>query len=268
MKNLFCRLTMIVFLCLPAAQGGAQQSIEIIELQNRPAAEIIPLIEPLLGPDDVVTGTGFRLIVRVAPATLSQLREVLSAFDAVPRNLTVSVRRGGVETAREREVRLQGRIGDVTVGDGSGSRIIYRQTNDRDSGVQTLRVLEGQTAFIHAGESIPVLRHGGIVLPGAVIGPEIDYRDLERGFLVRPWATPDGRVRIDIQQVDERESRSGGGRIDFQRVDTVLSGGIGEWIRIAGVEHRRDSTERRVLGTRRDQGAGETEIHVRVDWAD
>jgi hypothetical protein len=190
MKNLFCRLTLMLFLCLPAAQAGAQQSIEIIDLQNRPAAEIIPLIEPLLGPDDVVTGTGFRLIIRVAPATLSQLREVLSAFDAVPRNLVVSVRRGGVETTREREAQLQGRIGDVTVGDGSGSRIIHRQTNDRDRGVQTLRVLEGQAAFIHAGESVPVLRHGGIVLPGAVVGPEVDYRDLERGFLVRPWATP------------------------------------------------------------------------------
>jgi hypothetical protein len=243
--------------------------IEVIDLQHRPAAEVIPLVSPILGPEDALTGTGFQLIIRAAPATIAQVREVLAALDAPARNLVVSVRRGGLDTSSERGIDVQGQIGGPMTEDRLGVRVIGRQTTDRTGDVQTLRVLEGQQAFIRSGESIPYRSTDVILVPGGAVATSgIDYRDLDRGFLVRPSVGPERRVRLEILQVDERLSQMGRGRIDTQRVDTVLSGEIGEWIRIGGIDSRRDASGRWILGAGSQQTTQGVDIHVRVDWAD
>lgn len=268
MKSFTQTLLLVLCLSVPSALADARSVFEVLDLRHRPAAELIPLIEPLLGPEDAVTGAGMQLILRTTPARLAEVRMALDRLDAPAVNLIVSVRRGSRDLSRERELQLSGPLGPVIAGEASRGQILYRRTGDRDSGVQTLRVLEGQVALIRTGEVVPRLRHGPILFPGgAVIGPGIDDRELERGFLVRPLLAGDGRVRLEIRQVHERESRAGGGRIDVQSVDTVLVGGLGEWIRVAGVEEQRVRSEQRILGTRREQGEDETEIHVRVDLA-
>ncbi|MFO8152980.1 hypothetical protein [Thioalkalivibrio sp.] len=266
MRYLLHTLVLSLMLGLAAVQAQPRASIEVIDLQHRSADEIIPLIEPLLGPEDALTGTGMRLILRSGPETLAQVRQVLESVDAAPANLLISVRRGALGGALEQEAQVQGRVGRVIIGDGSGTRIISRRTTERDASVQTLRVLEGQTALIRAGESVPRVQQGPVVLPGGgLVGPEIEYRELERGFLVRPSIAGGDRVRLEIQQVHERDARGGGGRTEFQQVDTVLSGRLGEWIPIAAAGERRDLSGQRILGTRREQGDGELDIHVRVD---
>jgi type II secretory pathway component GspD/PulD (secretin) len=269
MGQMLRRLVVVLTLYMVAAQAGQAASIEVIELRHRTAAEMIPLLEPLLGPDEVLTGTGMRLILRSGPATLGEIRRILETLDTAPVNLIISVRRGALSGASELELDVQGRAGSVAIGDGSGTRVIRRQTADRDSAVQTLRVLEGQTALIRSGESVPSAQPGLIVWPGGgVITSGVEYRDVERGFLVRPRVGGDDRVRLEITQVHEQSSRAGGGRIDFQQVDTVLVGRFGEWIRIAGAEERRDLSGQRILGTSRAQREEETDIHVRVDRAE
>lgn len=268
MKNFLQTLLLGCCLSVPAALADTRSAIEVLDLQHRPAAELIPLIEPLLGPGDAVTGTGMQLVLRTTLARLAEVRMALETLDVPPVNLIVSVWRGSLDRSREQELRLGGRLGPVSPGEGYGGQILYRRTTDRDSGVQTLRVLEGQVALIRTGEVVPWPRHGPILVPGGVvIGPGVEDRELQRGFLVRPLLGGEGRVRLEIQQVHERESRSGGGRIELQSVDTVLVGGLGEWLRIAGVEEQRDRSGQRILGTRRERGEDETEIHVRVDLA-
>ena len=259
-------LGVVLILSLAAAQADQRVSIEVIELQHRTAEEMIPLLEPLLGSGEVVTGTGMSLILRSNPATLADVRQVLETMDAAPANLLVSVRRGALGGSSEREVQVQGRVGGVDVGEGSGTRIILRQTADRDSSIQTLRVMEGQTALIRTGESVPRGQPGLILLPrGSLIVPGLDYRDVERGFLVRPRVGGDDRVQLEIRQLHEREARAGGGRFEFQQVDTVLSGPLGEWIRIAGVEEQQAASGQRILGVRGETRDDEVDIHVRVD---
>lgn len=250
--------------------ASERMAIEMIDLQQRTAVELVPLVEPLLGPGEAVTGTGMHLILRSTPETLAQVRQLLDRLDTAPVNLLISVRRGSDSAAVERELQLQGRVGDVVVGDGSGTRIIRRATADRDASVQTLRVVEGQTALIRTGESVPQAGLGPIVLlpGGALAVPGIDYRDIERGFVVRPQLGDGDRVRLEIRQFHDRESRTGGGRIEVQEVDTVLSGALGEWIRVAGGSERRDTSGQRILGTRRAGQDAELEIYLRVDRAD
>jgi type II secretory pathway component GspD/PulD (secretin) len=271
MGQTFRRLVVVLALalCMAVAQAVQAASTEVIELRHRTAAEMIPLLEPLLGPDDVLTGTGMRLVLRSGPTTLGEIRRILETLDAAPADLVISVRRGALGVGSELGLDVQGRAGPVVIGDGSGTRVIQRQTAARDSSVQTLRVLEGQTALIRTGESVPTAQPGLIVWPrGDVITSGVEYRDVERGFLVRPWVGGDDRVRLEISQVHEQASRAGGGRIEFQQVDTVIVGGLGEWIRIAGVGEQRDASGQRTLGTSRTQREVETDIHVRVDRAE
>jgi hypothetical protein len=269
MRRLPSWLTLLMMLAGPMAQADAGSLIEVIDLQHRPATEVIPLVSPLLGPEDAVTGTGFQLIIRATPATIAQVREVLGALDTPARNLIVNVRRGGLDTSSERGIDVQGQLGRPMAEDRLGVRVIGRQTTDRTGDLQTLRVLEGQQAFIRSGESIPYRSTGVILIPGGVLAAsEIDDRDLDRGFLVRPSVGPDRRVRLEILQVDERLSQMGRGRIDTQRVDTVLSGEIGEWIRIGGIDSQRDASGRWILGAGSQQTTQDVEIHVRVDLAD
>jgi hypothetical protein len=268
MRNLPPWFALLLALAGALAPASAGSLIEVIDLQHRPAAEVIPLIGPLLGPEDAVTGTGFQLIVRAAPATIAQVREVLETLDTPARNLLVSVRRGGLDTSSERGIDVQGQIGRPIAEDRLGVRVIGRQTTDRTGDLQTLRVLEGQQAFIRSGESIPYRSTGVILIPGGAFAASgIDYRDLERGFLVRPSIGPDRRVRLEILQVDERLSQRGRGRIDVQQVDTVLSGELGEWIQIGGVDSRRDASGRWIVGAGSQQTTQDVEIHVRVDLA-
>ena len=44
--------------------------LQIIDLKNRPADEIIPVIRPMLKPNDAITGTGFQLFLRTDAKTL------------------------------------------------------------------------------------------------------------------------------------------------------------------------------------------------------
>lgn len=266
MKSGLCLLMLALTLFVAGAQAQQRASIEVIELQNRTAEEVIPLLEPLLGSEDVLTGAGMRLILRSGPDTREELRQVLDLLDVAPANLWISVRRGSLGGAMERELQVQGRAGAVVIGDGSGTRVTRRQTAEREESTQTLRVLEGQTALIRTGESVPVVSQVPLRLPGGpVLGPGIEYRDVERGFLVTPRVAGDDRVQLEIRQLHEREARGGGGRIEFQQVDTVLTGAFGEWIRIAGSGEQQELSGQRILGTRGERQDAEVDLFVRVD---
>ncbi|MCG5500018.1 hypothetical protein [Ectothiorhodospira lacustris] len=241
-------LVLALALLLPGITGAGVPTARVIALEHRSAEEILPLIKPLLGPRDVVTGSGFQLIVRARTQTLAEIRQVVADLDTPPRNLYISVRRG-------------------EAGHGSDTaRITRRTTTDRGGDYQTLRVLEGHVAFIRSGESIPVGSQRLISMPGGLaLEQTVEYRDLGRGFLVRPRLLSAGRVHLDIRTVFERQSPTGGGRLDLQAVDSTLSGPVGEWISLThtGTSGREDAA--RITGTRRQQDWQDMPLFVRVD---
>jgi len=58
----------------------AQTTIEVIALRYRPAAQVIPILQPLIASDEAITGQGYNLIVRVHPDTLAQIRTLLTRY--------------------------------------------------------------------------------------------------------------------------------------------------------------------------------------------
>jgi len=55
------------------ALADQNDPLQIIDLKNRPADEIIPVIKPLLKPNDAITGTGFQLFIRTDANTLEEV---------------------------------------------------------------------------------------------------------------------------------------------------------------------------------------------------
>src|SRR5678816_1778749 len=69
------------------------QSLEVIDLKYRTAAEVIPVLQPLVEQGGALTGQDYKLFVRTSPANLRQLRAALEQIDRKPNQLLVSVRR-------------------------------------------------------------------------------------------------------------------------------------------------------------------------------
>ena len=108
-----CRRFAVAVIAATAFFAAQAQELQIIELQYRLADEVIPILQPLLEPGGVLTGTDDMLFVRTSPANFAQIQQALAVIDRKPRQLAISVGQGTVST--------EGRSaasGSVVVGDG------------------------------------------------------------------------------------------------------------------------------------------------------
>ncbi|MBD3620062.1 MAG: hypothetical protein HUJ28_11370 [Chromatiales bacterium] len=249
------RAATLLLALLLAALGGtaiaaAGDRLEIIELRNRPAEEVIPLVRPLLQPQDALTGTGYQLIIRAAPERIREVRELVRQLDQAQKNMLVTVSAGRAEDLRDREIGASGRIenerGSVTLGDtdeeGLHGTLRERSTRGQTTRASSLRVLEGQSAFIRTGGDVPYVTTAAIITGNRVITSSgVEYRRVETGFYVTPRISGD-RVYLHIRPV--QQSLQSDQTIATQEAVTTISGPVGEWITIGGVaeEERYESS--------------------------
>jgi type II secretory pathway component GspD/PulD (secretin) len=220
-----------------AATVFAQVTVlEVIPLRYRQAAELIPIIQPLLARDGSVSGFQGQLVVRTTPANqdadVARTRSSAEVSGSVGGDHgRVSIpgsgdTRGGNVVLREGDDQVR-----VNVLEGSGS--------ERDRSEQTVRVVEGREAFVSIGQSVPVRERqvqrtvvGGRVVEQVVEGAQ--YRDVASGFYVLPRISGD-RVTLDVSSQRESFSRRPAGTVNVQSLVTTVSGRLGEWMEIGGV---------------------------------
>ena len=246
-----------------AAPASAEYPLTIIDLQHRLPEEIVPMLEPLAGPDGVVTGANASLFVRASPARLADIRAALARIDVPARNLILEVRRA---STRERSgqsvaVGVNERVGDhgrVRIGGpgrqtgiaaGSGQQTISRDV------LQRVRVLDGGQALISTGSEQPMGYREVLVGPnGAQVRSGVGYAGVDTGFYARPRVNGD-RVTVDI---DSRSGEfGGGGRIETSALHTQVSGRLGEWLPLGS---SRDAGARRGSGLLYRQNGSEQSI--------
>lgn len=143
--------SMVVWLALAGASAALAQSLEIIELRNRPAEQVIPIVQPMLEKGGALSGTGFQLFVRTSPANLAQIRQMVASLDRAARQLIIQVR----QDADSRDSRFDARAGVVLEPGNSraGGSITDSASQDRNNIAQQVRTQEGSPAFIQAGTS-------------------------------------------------------------------------------------------------------------------
>lgn len=161
------------------------------------------------------------------------------------------------------------RIGDVEIESGRGEidgrdqvRIIRRSTTSQGNGVQQVQATEGFPALIQVGQSVPITSTGTDSY--GQIHQQTQYRDVMRGFYATATVIGD-RVQVTISNYQDRLSRSQPGAIDMQETDTRVSGRIGEWITIGGIDEQGRSSQSGTLRSYSTQGQQDYGLRLKVD---
>lgn len=248
-------------LALSAAAWAQQTVLEVIPLNYRRAEDVIPVLRPLLPPQGSVSGLNNQLIVRTTPQNLEEIKRILAAIDAAPRRLMVSVRQDADLERSQRGAQISGRaqIGDdvtVTVPgrptppgatarvDDVRAKVYSSEAQNTDRVSQQVQVLEGSRAFIRVGQSVPVRAGEYVDTPsGRRVIESTGFQDADTGFFVVPRVSGD-TVTLEIFTANDSLRSPVTGATNVQRVQTMVSGRLGEWIEIAGIDQqavRRDS---------------------------
>ena len=243
----------------------ARADVDVIPLKYRNAEQVLPILRPLVEPGGALTGMQNQLVIRASAANIADIRRVLASLDTMPRRLQISVRQdsGGVDASRGASangnivVRPGGVTGNVD------ARFIDTRGGGESNVLQTLQVMEGGVATINAGQSIPV--PGRVVtrtVNGVVVQDTTSYRNVGTGFQVVPHLAGE-RVTLEINP--RRDTPGSGGVINVQGVSTTLSGRLGEWMELGGINSSSVQASSGILSGATTQRSDNLGIWVKVE---
>lgn len=264
MNNRFRRLQrwswLVLGACLLASVTWAQ-SLTVIDLKYRRAEDLIPVLQPLLEQGGALTGQDYKLFVRTSGNNLAQLRSAVAQLDKQQKQMLVSVRRSTALDIQQEQASASGTL-STRNGVSGTVRAGERSLQTNDASVSSVQVLEGNSAFIATGTTVPVVTAfavGGGKRP--FVAGAIEQRNLQRGFMVTPRLTGD-QVILEISQQDERV---GGNGIQSQSLNTQVIGRLGSWIQLGGVSETSSSTSSGILSRSYSTGGNELAVWVKVD---
>ena len=251
----------VLLVLTPAAADEAR----IILLKHRPASEVMPLIRPLLGPDDALSGLDFRLIIRTSDRNLKAIERLLTQVDVARQRLRITVEQASADdrTQTSRSVTGEAPIGDKAritlpakppengglVVQQNGLRYtVNRHTTSASNPItQTVMTLDGQRAYIRIGQSVPhvktilALSHRQFVLTQG-----IELQDVTTGFDVLPRVRGD-RVLVEITPRLSSLRDPTIGLADFRELSTTVDTRQGEWLDLGAILGNRSEIERTIL---------------------
>jgi len=272
-----------LLLALGAARAMAQQTVlEVIQLKYRTVEEVLPVLRPLMPPAATLSGMSSKLVVRTTPSNLAQVKQILATLDAAPRRLMISVRQdAGLDRAR-RGGQISGRVeaGDNVVVRVPGSptppgatvqvegvrgKVYGSAGQQTDQISQQVQVMEGGRALIRVGQSVPIAT-GQIVetSDGRRVLRSTEWRDVDTGFHVVPRLAGD-HVTLEIYTAADSLQSPRSAAANVQRVETVVTGRLGEWIELAGIGQQSVQRDDGLLARSTDARREERRVLVRVD---
>jgi len=256
---------LIMILCQPVL--ASNMITEVIATQ-RNSSELVPILKPLIPAPGSINHFQNQLIIKTSPDNLAEIQALLKKLDSAPENLLILVRfsddaqvRADIAetSARVRSGNLVLSNGREVSGTGLNAEIGSREVNaqlrlqgsrsTRTGNEQhSLRVLEGQQAFIRTGQSVPQthtqVTHSSF---GTQITQGTHFEEFGSGFYVLPRLSGD-RVNLEIstqrRRLDGQSNSINSAQV--QEATTHITGPVGRWIEIAGVN---SSAQRRAFSS-------------------
>jgi type II secretory pathway component GspD/PulD (secretin) len=272
-----------LLLALGAATALAQQTVlEVIQLKYRTVEEIVPVLRPLMPPGSTLSGMNSKLIVRTTPSNLAEVKDILASLDAAPRRLMISVRQDADMDRSRRGGQISGRaqVGDNVVVrvpgapappgasvqvEGVRGRVYSSEGQQTDQISQQVQVVEGGRALIRVGQSVPVAAGQIVETPdGRRVLDSTEWRDVDTGFYVVPRLAGD-QVTLEIYTAADSLQSPRSAAANVQRVETVVTGRLGEWIELAGIGQQSVQRDDALLARSTDARREERRVLVRVD---
>jgi len=264
---------LLLLLLLHSSALLAGDPMEIIQLKARTVSEVIPIIKPMLEPNDSVTGMNNQLIIRAKPERIAEVKKILERIDRPARKLIIYVRQGasynlnrdGVSADIDAKLGRHSRIttGKTTRPGSTRIRIRSAGTRNQLDSTQHIQTLEGKPAFIATGKSVPIDEQTTIISGGVVQQQNTKrYRDVTTGFYVVPYLNG-SQVSLNISPHMQHQG-SLHGTYDISSALTTVRGQIGEWITIGGVASSIDTNRSDILRRSKTSGHDERSIQLLV----
>jgi hypothetical protein len=127
---------------------------------------------------------------------------------------------------------------------------------------QTVQVLAGGTAFIGVGESIPLRERSAV---GGVNSHEtIGFQETVSGFYAIP-RVQGNRVTVQLAAAADTVIDRRTGAAHIQRVTSIVSGRIGEWIEVGGIGEVSSEQQAEIASRRGGASHSQKRIYIKVE---
>ncbi len=240
--------------------------IEVVPVYNRPAAELLPILAPLLDAADRIVANGDTLIINTLPQRVGMLTNLVRNLDNPMTNLLISVIQSRDTTAEELNAGLGGQINiphnnSSAIGGQIGGSVNHFQGNDSNQNTQTIRILDGQAAHIRAGNAYPVSIYQDY--SGATgVSQSTQYMDATTGFAVTPRLAGH-QVSLDVSPWSDRLTPQG--NLQVQEAETSIRANLGEWVEIGGIDETERISTGGVFNYNNQSSQNSLRILVKVD---
>lgn len=263
-------LLCLLFIITPVRADDIQVN-EIYETYL-PADKLIPVLEPMLGPEDKITAFRNKLIVKAPRSRQDKLLEILEEIDRPLRNIVISVRYANSAERSNNAIDATAHYENddkgvqVDIGNQPPDRVVVFKgsslddkiqvrtmakshfTTQKDNSLSQIRVLEGSQGFLQVGEDIPQNRF--VLLHPNGFGTTTEYRMVGNGIYVVPQIVKD-KVRLELFTTQQKRKPGNNQAIEKTDAQSVLLVEPDVWTPFAGASvDTQSQSQGKVLSTR------------------
>jgi len=243
----------IAFLLL-ALPAYADQ-IRTITLQHRLAAEILPMIEPMVDNYTTINGHDNLLIIKSSTQSFQEIEHLVKQLDSRQQSLTVTVLRTQQQLNDDRfaDNRLNIDLENPERSSVEIKRWSTRDSHERDQQYQA-RGIAGQPIDIQMGKAIADRQQQLIFYPhgGIAVQESTQYIQLDNGFQARVNILGNQQARVDILPLFSKMQRNGD--ITTTSLLTSVTGPVNQWILIGQIgEQYRQQQNAKTYRSHQDQ---------------
>lgn len=222
----------------------ADNQIETIQLNHRPAVEILPEIEPFLPKNATARAFNEFIIIKAEPNDIKQLKQLINTLDTPLQRLKVTVLRTD-EVLSDQDA--FGIHADVAVSnEGSSGSVSVRKwstqnSRNKDQYYQA-QGTAGRPITINMGQEIPQQDVYLAVSPfgGFAAQSNTYYLNINNGFQAIARILPNNQVTVDIHpQFSKYNKRNR--NIDSSQIISSISGPAGTWLELGRIDNERNS---------------------------
>lgn len=231
--KLICSLA-FALLVFTTTVAQAQQKVELFELSNRQASELVSQLKTLYPDQEVIfSADGQRLMVKGPATVVAEVGELARRLDVAPAQLRITV------------LRHQASQDKVSTGERLSTRARQSQ--------QSVVVQSGETARIEAGV---IRRVTSAVAGGDYVGLVAEDTPMTSGFMVQPRALGSNQIELRIISFNDDPARhkAYGSSRDTAAVVTQRRVSPGEWVNLGSAAEAHTAEHQGVTYSTRDSG--------------
>lgn len=255
----------ILVLLLSLSQATFAQSVEVVPIQYRSAEEVASQIKALYPEQQVrVVGRHQQLTIRADEQIIDEIKQLVATMDTAPHQFLISV--AGDSNGQHNSSGVSGSISSSTHSSSNNNNVTVKthkkSYKTRGTGSQAIRVLEGHSAYISAGQKKPVRDRR--LVNGQWVS-DVDYIDMTSGFYVEPRLIGNGQVELKIRTQQNQASKLNHNEINTATTDSVQIVRLGEWSNIGGTYQDSRSNNSGISYSTQRQSIDNQSLTIKVD---